>query len=153
MKPPSCSKNRYMRFAFNSARTQLSALALARVDAAYAEALLGAGALADAEALIAKSRGKLAEARDRYPWDYAWALVRSARIAMARGDTAAAIAYSREAFKFAQPRCQDGSPVVLAAMDEYGTALAKNGRPKKRTRFSRRLWRFAVLSTRPARPL
>ena len=118
MKPPSCSKNRYMRFAFNSARTQLSALALARVDAAYAEAL-----------------------------------VRSARIAMARGDTAAAIAYSREAFKFAQPRCQDGSPVVLAAMDEYGTALAKNGRPKKRTRFSRRLWRFAVLSTRPARPL
>lgn len=123
------------------------------VQAVYAESLIGAGRLDEAEALIADARAKLADRKGEYPWDFAWALVRAARIAEIKGDFKAAIAQSLEAFTFAQPRWFDGSPVVLAAMDVYGTALAKDGQTDKARAVLERaleLRRAQYLATSPA---
>lgn len=100
---------------------------LAIVESVYAEALIALGRIPEGEAVLNKALAALAADRNRYPWEFGWALVRSARTAEARGDFKRALSQSEEAFKFSEPRWGAWSPLALASLDLYGSALARNG--------------------------
>jgi hypothetical protein len=123
------------------------------VEAVYAEALVALNRIPEGETAMTKALAPLTADPNRYPWEFGWALVRSARIADARGDFKLAITRSEEAFKFAEPRWGAWSPLALAALDVYGSSLAKNGDSAKGRAVLERVLQFrreVYLETSPA---
>lgn len=103
------------------------------LESVKAETLLALNKVQESEILMNKALSTLASDQNRrlYQWECGWALLRSARMAERQGRHQRALDQSTEAFKFAQPRWGDDSPLTLLALDLYGSALANTGEPAK----------------------
>ncbi len=111
-----------------SAYTQgIRAGPLAIVRALHAEALMRLNRLPEADATLQQARESLPLGLEVYPWETAWSLVSAARVSAALGRWEEAASLAEQAYRLAEPRWGAQSPLTLAALDEYGTLVARLG--------------------------